>query len=155
MAMSWSGRSNGSAATAGCGNYVHSHLWRMGGPIPWRSRSCGCAGSKTGLRAPEPQRPVDGPGTTWFLDLGVDELFFAVEYDGEEFHTEDDDIEHDADRRSWIRGNTPWTVEVITKQQLFRGDVVFESLLRKWLPEARRTLANRVRGRRWFQNPGD
>lgn len=110
---------------------------------------------ETGLPAPEPQRPVDGPGTTWFLDLGVDELFFAVEYDGEEFHTEDDDIEHDADRRSWIRGNTPWTVEVITKQQLFRGDAVFESLLRKWLPEARRTLANRVRGRRWFQNPGE
>jgi hypothetical protein len=37
----------------------------------------------TGQPRPEPQRPVVGPqGQEWRLDLGIDELYFAVEYDG-------------------------------------------------------------------------
>ena len=109
----------------------------------------------TGLPAPLPQIPVEGPHTTWFLDLGIEELFYAIEYDGEEFHSEQADVEHDRERRDWIGKHTPWTIDVIGKETLFEDSMRFESMLRKGVAEARRTVANRVRGRRWFIEPGD
>ena len=109
----------------------------------------------TGLPAPEPQVPVDGPGTTWFLDLGLEGLYYAMEYDGEEFHSRECDVEHDRERREWMRDNTPWVIEVIDKHTLFNGTNTYEHKLRRGITEARRTVANRVRGRRWFIMPGE
>lgn len=109
----------------------------------------------SGLPPPQPQIPVDGPNTTWFLDLGVEELFYAIEYDGEEFHSQKADVQHDRERRDWMRAHTPWTIDVIGKETLFNDSMRFESMLREGVAEARRTVANRVRGRRWFIEPGD
>jgi len=111
----------------------------------------------TSAPRPEPQRPVIGPdGQTWRLDLGVDELFFAVEYDGEEFHTSEEDREYDAWRRAWIDANTPWLVKVIGKEHLFGRHADFDSLLPGWIREARGTLGERLRrGRRWYDDVGD
>lgn len=104
---------------------------------------------------PEPQRPVIGPlGQEWSLDMGVDELWFAVEYDGEEFHGLEQ-ADHDASRREWISRNTPWMVRVVRKENIFGPSQDFHVLLPRWLGEARRTLGDRLAGRRWYDEIGD
>lgn len=104
---------------------------------------------------PEPQRPVLNPqGDEWLLDMGYDELFLAIEYDGEEFHTEEEAQQHDAERR--IRRNTPWMIEVVTRKNLFGRHQDFDVLLPRWLAEARRTLLSRLRRPgRWYDEIGD
>lgn len=104
---------------------------------------------------PVPQRPVVGNlGQTWWLDMGVDELFFAVEYDGEQFHGESDE-EHDQFRRSWIQENTPWMVRVVRRENIFGPAQDFHALLREWMCEARRTLPDRMARGRWYDEVGD
>jgi hypothetical protein len=111
----------------------------------------------TSLPHPEPQRPVIGPaGQTWWLDLGVDKLWLAAEFDGEEFHSSPEDREHDAWRRGWITDNTPWMIKVVQKENLFGRDPDFERLLPGWVREARATLGERLRrGGRWYDDVGD
>jgi hypothetical protein len=104
---------------------------------------------------PMPQRPVTGPdGQTWWLDLGVDDLWFAVEYDGAEFHGPDA-VAHDRARRAWIEANTPWMVRVVRRENLFGPAQDFPVLLPQWLAEARRTLAVRRNRGRWYDQIGD
>jgi hypothetical protein len=104
---------------------------------------------------PEPQRSVTGPiGQEWSLDMGVDDLWFAVEYDGEEFHGPEQ-AEHDAKRREWVVRNTPWMVRVVRKENIFGPSQDFHVLLPRWLAEARRTLCDRLAGRRWYDEIGD
>lgn len=110
---------------------------------------------RTTLPFPEPQRPVTGPhGEPWALDMGVDALYFAVEYDGEEFH-DDARKEHDEKRRTWIQKNTPWMVRVVTKENVFGQAQDFDLLLPGWIREARRTLAERLVRGRWYAEIGD
>lgn len=104
---------------------------------------------------PEPQRPVTGPhGQLWFLDMGVDELYFAVEYDGEEFHGPDA-AEHDEVRRDWIEKNTPWMVRVVRQENIYGPKQDFDRLLPRWIAEARRTLPDRMNRGRWYAEVGD
>jgi hypothetical protein len=105
---------------------------------------------------PEPQRPVTGPEhQVWALDVGVDELFFAVEYDGREFHDSDHAKAHDADRREWIEENTPWTIKVVRQENLFGPTADFDVSLPRWLREARGSLGQRLGRRRWYDQIGD
>jgi hypothetical protein len=100
----------------------------------------------TGLPVPEPQRPVRAP--TWVLDghywvdLGVDELKFGVEYDGEEFHGPLQQ-EHDDERRRWIREEQSWILRVVDKSNLRGPKGAIETLLRAGIAEARATIGNR------------
>jgi hypothetical protein len=104
---------------------------------------------------PEPQCPVPGPtGQTWWLDMGVEALRFAVEYDGEEFHGERAKS-HDDARRGWIEENTPWMVRVVRRDNIFGRTQDFHVLLPRWLAEARRTLADRMARGRWYEAIGD
>lgn len=105
---------------------------------------------------PEPQRPVTGPhGEPWSLDMGIEGLYFAVEYDGEEFHDGEDAVEHDRERRTWIAENTPWMVRVVRKDNIFGPRQDFDVLLRGWIVEARRTLPERLARGRWYDEIGD
>lgn len=105
---------------------------------------------------PEPQRPVTGPhGEPWELDMGVDELYFAVEYDGKEFHDGDEARAHDGSRRGWIEKNTPWMVRVVVQENIFGTGQDFDILLRRWIAEARRTLQERLVRGRWYDEIGD
>ena len=104
---------------------------------------------------PEPQREVVGSrGAPWSLDMGVDDLYFAVEYDGEEFHGPDA-TDHDAFRREWIERNTPWMVRVVRRENVFGSGQDFDRLLPAWLAEARRTLGARLARGRWYDAVGD
>jgi hypothetical protein len=105
---------------------------------------------------PEPQRSVLGPELqTWSLDVGIDDLWLAVEYDGKEFHGSAEAQAHDEKRRAWIRRNTPWTVRVVGKDNLFGPTADLDLLLPRWVAEARRTLGERLGRTRWSDEIGD
>lgn len=55
------------------------------------------------------------------LDLGVEELRFAAEYDGREWHSAAEDRARDQARRQWLR-DRGWVVVVITQEDLFGPD---------------------------------
>jgi very-short-patch-repair endonuclease len=94
-----------------------------------------------GLPEAECQVEVDGPDGPYFLDIGNREHRLAAEYDGAEFHGEDE-REHDEDRRRWMSTNRAWVIVVVRKENLFgrRQDVHLllraghESALRRPLP---------------------
>ena len=65
-----------------------------------------------GLPRPACQVEVPAPGGgSYWVDIGLEEERFGAEYDGEDFHTEDD-AEHDEERRGWMRRTQDWTIVV-------------------------------------------
>ena len=94
------------------------------------------------LPPPEPQVPIlDARGREiYYLDLGVRDLRFAAEYDGEEFHTSDEDVAHDRQRRAWIETNRGWIIEVVRKDNLFGRARDVERILIQGVADARRRL---------------
>ncbi|MDQ6527324.1 hypothetical protein RB608_27160 [Nocardioides sp. LHD-245] len=78
------------------------------------------------------------------LDVGNAELCFAAEYDGDEWHTSPEQLEHDRRRRAAVESATPFVVKALRKDNLFgpRSDV--EAILRRGVVEARRRS-----GRAW------
>jgi hypothetical protein len=93
-----------------------------------------------GLPTPEPQCWVfDSLGRPVYrVDLGLPELRYAAEYDGEEFHTDDADVEHDDARRAWLEGQN-WIVEVFDKRIYTTADPV--PRLRQRFEDARRSVS--------------
>ena len=61
----------------------------------------------------------DGGRELYRLDLALPELRYAAEYDGEEFHTADDDRAHDEQRRDWLDVHRHWTVDVFKKHDVY------------------------------------
>ena len=100
-----------------------------------------------GLPPPEPQVPVhDDDGYEVFrLDLGVRDLRFAVEYDGAEFRSLPDDVEHDRARRAWISDVRGWLVLPVTRANLSGPLRDIEERLVEGVAEARRNLGRPVR----------
>lgn len=91
-----------------------------------------------GLPAPEPQVWVLVSGLGWVrLDLAYKHLRVAVEYDGEEHHTRDEDRAHDERRREALRGDG-WIVIVVRKSDLTGV------ARQRWLDELRAALADRI-----------
>ncbi|QIX26826.1 DUF559 domain-containing protein [Nocardioides sp. JQ2195] len=89
-----------------------------------------------GLPMPEPQVEITANGVLMArIDLAYRRQRVAVEYDGEEFHGEEQ-RDHDESRRTWLR-EQGWHVIVIRKEQLSgpaRAD---------WLAELGRVLGER------------
>jgi hypothetical protein len=100
----------------------------------------------SGLPRPEPQRPVRAPvsvpGGLYFVDLGVDDLKFAVEFDGEQFHGQAHQ-EHDDTRREWITEHEKWILRVVRKDNLYGPNRDVERIIRDGVAEARATIAMR------------
>jgi len=94
------------------------------------------------LPVPKPQVPVFVPGYGYVrLDLAYAELKIAVEYDGEEFHSTDDDQDADDVRRTALR-RAGWIVIVVRKDG-FSGPA-----RDAWIMELRAALNERLPGRR-------
>jgi hypothetical protein len=74
-----------------------------------------------GLPRPDLQTWVydDEGDPIYRLDLTLPELLFAAEYDGEEHHTEDEDREHDDERRGWCTTHRHWMFEIFTKADIY------------------------------------
>ncbi|MBA2464620.1 MAG: hypothetical protein H0V42_06560 [Nocardioidaceae bacterium] len=97
------------------------------------------------LPPPVPQVPVlDSRGREIYrLDLGVEELHYAAEYDGESFHTEETDRTHDAERRTWIVQKRHWSIDVARRVNVFGPQRDIEAILMDGVREARRTYGRR------------
>jgi very-short-patch-repair endonuclease len=76
----------------------------------------------------------------YYLDLGVRELRFAVEYDGEEFHSNDEDVDHDERRRRWIEEHRGWIIKPVRKGNVFGPTRDIERILYQGVADARRRL---------------
>jgi hypothetical protein len=71
-----------------------------------------------GLPRPKCQVEVPAPsGGSYWVDIGLEGERFGAEYDGEDFHTEDD-AEHDEGRRDWMRRTESWTIVVARKANI-------------------------------------
>jgi hypothetical protein len=87
-----------------------------------------------GLPAPEPQHWIIHRGRKLFrLDLAYPKSKVCVEYDGEEFHSDEVARKRDKARRKWLRDHG-WTVIVIDK------DSFTDEALSAWLQELRQAL---------------
>jgi hypothetical protein len=74
------------------------------------------------LPAPTPQLVVLNRGFERYrLDLGVEELRFAAEYDGGDWHSSERAQLRDSVRRRWLRVHG-WTVVVLRKDDVFTPD---------------------------------
>lgn len=72
-----------------------------------------------GLPSPVPQFWLqdDQGWDRYRLDLADPPSHFGAEYDGEENHSSDSDLAHDADRRGWA-ADRHWRIEVFTKHDV-------------------------------------
>ena len=99
-----------------------------------------------GLPPPEPQRPIRAPagvvGGHYWVDVGIDELRFGVEYDGKEFHGPDRQ-EHDGSRCEWITNHECWVLKVVDKSNVHGPHRDIERILRAGIAEARASIGHR------------
>lgn len=94
------------------------------------------------LPQPEPQVPIHGDDghVRYWLDLGVEAIRFAAEYDGAAYHSSDADRAHDAQRREWIRDHRDWVIKPVRRHNLFGETRDVEKTLYEGIAEARRAL---------------
>ena len=89
-----------------------------------------------GAPTPVPQVPVLIGGRELRLDLGVEEIKYAAEYDGETFHSEDEDRDHDRARRAAIEDVHGWTIDVLRKVHVFGQQANVKSILSSGIARA-------------------
>lgn len=108
-----------------------------------------------GLPPPEPQfEVVDDFGRSYFIDLPYPELLIGTEYDGREFHTDDEHAAHDLERRAYLSDVLGWRWVLGNHPRIFGTDTSFEDELgallgitplpRRWgmlAPKSRRPAA--------------
>jgi hypothetical protein len=96
-----------------------------------------------GLPRPQLQHWIvdDFGRPTYRLDIGLPELRFAAEYDGEEFHTLEADSDQDKERREWIERERHWKIAVFDKSDVYspQGDPI--PRLVSGAADARRSIA--------------
>lgn len=97
----------------------------------------------TDLPAPEPQVAVPGPRGTYYLDLGVEELRYGLEYDGAAWHGPEQ-AGHDEARRTWIREREDWVVDVLRREGLFGPHADVAAVVRGGIAQARRRYGARA-----------
>jgi hypothetical protein len=93
----------------------------------------------TSLPSPTPQvRVLSNAGAEIYrIDLAVEEIRFGVEYDGELWHSTDEAITHDAQRREWLRRERGWAIEAVRKANLFGATRDIEGILYEGMASAR------------------
>ncbi|QIX27335.1 hypothetical protein ncot_12530 [Nocardioides sp. JQ2195] len=99
-----------------------------------------------GLPRPTLQIPhIEDGVTLFFLDMGLEELRFAAEYDGVAWHSSSEDVEHDRARRDYLRTNFGWRIDEFRKEHVYGRDQNADWILRDAIVEARRTFDHRIR----------
>lgn len=93
-----------------------------------------------GLPKPEPQhRILDDCGREIYrLDVPHPASRYAAEYDGREFHSSDEEVEHDAKRRDWIRRERGWTIDAFEKESVYGRNTTITLRLKAGFVKARR-----------------
>jgi very-short-patch-repair endonuclease len=90
---------------------------------------------------PTPQLQIwvyDDHGRQRFrVDLGLEEITYGAEFDGEEFHGPDRQA-YDESRRAWLREERGWVIEVFRKEDVYAPGADPGPRLRAGLEAARR-----------------
>lgn len=96
------------------------------------------------LPRPEPQVPIlDERGVVVHrLDLGVRELRFSAEYDGEAFHSRPEDRERDEKRREWISRERGWLIVPVRRHNVFGATRDVDEILYAGVRQARLRLGD-------------
>jgi hypothetical protein len=98
----------------------------------------------TGLPAPRPQVPVDLPdGRRVFLDCGHEMVRVAGEYQGVEWHSSPEQVEHD-DGRAGAVETEGWVVQPVWAANLWGRQQDIDRLLFNAFVEARRRFGTRI-----------
>jgi hypothetical protein len=93
------------------------------------------------LPPPTPQVPVTVEGVEVYrIDLGVPELRYGCEYDGEQFHGPEDEA-HDARRRIDLRERFLWDVDAVRKGNVSGPARDVERVLHEGIRRARRSVS--------------
>ena len=66
---------------------------------------------------------------------------YAAEYDGEEFHSSEEDVVHDEERRDWIRRERHWTVEAFRKDDVYGRNTDIGARLREGFLSAKKSVS--------------
>ncbi len=96
-----------------------------------------------GLPPPECQIPVhdDRGFVIYRVDLGVEELRLGVEYDGEAWHSTDEDRAHDLTRRAALEDRHGYRIDVFRREHVFGPREIVTGRLPEAVREARSSLA--------------
>jgi hypothetical protein len=98
-----------------------------------------------GLPRPQLQISLFRNGVEVFrLDLGLEELLFAAEYDGVDFHTSTEQRGRDDGRRSEVREQFRWALEVFDHTNVYGQHQDAATRLRSAWLEARASLGERT-----------
>jgi very-short-patch-repair endonuclease len=90
-----------------------------------------------GLPKPQTQIPVIVHGREIYrLDMGLEGLLFAAEYNGAQWHGEERS-EHDAERREWLERERGWSIEEFWRHHVFGREQDAERMLRHAYDAAR------------------
>jgi hypothetical protein len=93
------------------------------------------------LPPPTPQVPVlVGDVEVYRIDLGVPELRYGCEYDGEEFHSGEELVRRDLLRRGDLARRFGWDVEGVSKENVYGSKRDIEEILHNGIRRARRAL---------------
>lgn len=90
-----------------------------------------------GLPRPQTQISVEVEGREVYrIDMGLEEMLFAAEYDGEKAHGPDR-TEHDIERRRWLEQEREWSLAVFRRSHVFGRQQDAEPRLRAAYDDAR------------------
>ena len=96
------------------------------------------------LPTPRPQVPVALPGGRLvYLDVGNEAARFAAEFQGWEFHSAPDQVEHDDERFSQLE-KEGWVVKPVWKENLWGPRADVERILHQGFVEARTRMGRQI-----------
>lgn len=95
-----------------------------------------------GLPAPELQFEVhdDAGFVKYRLDVPAPEVRYAAEYDGFRYHSDPHARARDLARRTWLRQERRWNVDVFTKHDVYRPKTDIVDRLKAGFDRSRRTM---------------
>jgi hypothetical protein len=96
-----------------------------------------------GLPRPEPQFGVldDSGQEIYRLDVPDPHVRYAAEYDGEEFHSSEEDVAHDERRREWIRRERHWSIDAFRKDAVYGRRTDIDRQLRAGFLAAKKSVS--------------
>lgn len=98
-----------------------------------------------GLPRPRTQIPISVEGRVLFwLDLGLEELRFAAEYDGVAWHSSHEQLRRDDERRTFLADQARWSIEVFRKPDVFGHHQIADRRLKAAFVAARASLGLRT-----------
>ncbi|MBO9520933.1 MAG: hypothetical protein J7518_05290 [Nocardioidaceae bacterium] len=96
-----------------------------------------------GLPRPDLQHAVydHERGRLFRLDVPAPVVRYAAEYDGEQFHSDPEAVDHDQRRRSWLRDEARWVVDVFTKDDVYGTNTKIVDRLQEGFARARGSMS--------------